>query len=154
MSTATNYTLEITVIPGRPRIWRQILVPSDIRLPRLHVVIQRVTGAPDSLQRFFVDSQKRIFGHPTWKDFPKIKSDSRVRLDRLLRNAGDTWAYFSGDGDAWEHIVHLSQVRKTARRLSRATCMAGNSPRDRAGKSANRLFHLQRVNHTLRSIRL
>ena len=116
MSTATNYTLEITVILRRPRMWRIILVPSDIKLPRLHAVIQRAIGAPDTLQRFFIDSQQRIFGHPTWEDFPRIKSDSRVRLDCLLRKAGDALTYFSGDGDDWEHIVHLLRITKAIRR--------------------------------------
>lgn len=114
MSTATNYTLEITVIHRRPRTRRTIQVPSDIKLPRLHTIIQRATGAPNSLQRFFIDSQRRIFGHPTWKDFPRIKSDSRVRLDHLLRESGDTLGHFSGDGEDWEHAVKLLKAETKA----------------------------------------
>jgi len=152
MSTATNYTLEITVIPRRPRIGRIIRVPSDIKLPRLHAIIQRATGAPDSLQRFFIDSQRRIFGHPTWKDFPRIKSDSRVKLDRLLQKAGDALTYFAGDGDDWEHIVHLLRVTKTVRRPGRATCLAGNSGHDTAIPSATSRSHLRTVGHTRRQV--
>lgn len=126
MSTATNYTLEITVIHRRPRTRRTIQVPSDTKLPGVHTIIQRATGAPESLQRFFIDSQRRIFGHPTWKDFRRIKSDSRVRLDRLLHERGEMLRYFSGDGEDWEHSIKLLKIERSIRRLKRATDVAGN----------------------------
>ena len=39
-----TYQLKITVKGAKPLIWRRILVPSDIRLDRLHMVIQVAMG--------------------------------------------------------------------------------------------------------------
>ena len=71
MSSPIRYTLKISVTLVRPAIWRRILVPADIKLPRLHAVIQIVTGAPDSLQHFFIDSQKTVYANPAWEDLPR-----------------------------------------------------------------------------------
>ena len=149
MSTTITYTLEITVLPLDSKVWRRILVPSDISLSRLHAVLQIATGGPRSLQRFFIDSHKRIFGHPTWEDFPKIKSDSRVKLDRLLLTTGDTLAYYAGEGDEWEHVVQLLKVTISAMRLRHATCLAGNGhPLERYERTAG-VFRRSAVNQTL-----
>ena len=152
MSTTINYTLEITVLPIDPKVWRRILVPSDISLSRLHAILQIATGASGSLQRFFIDNHKRIFGHPTWKDFPKIKSDARVRLDRLLLRPGDSLAYYAGEEDEWEHVVQLLKVTVSAMRLHRATCLAGDGHRGGRYERAAGLFRRSAVNQTLSQV--
>ena len=40
----TSYQLKITLDNVKPTIWRRVLVPSTIRLPHLHIVIQEVMG--------------------------------------------------------------------------------------------------------------
>ena len=154
MQASVGYILKITVTLARPIIWRRVLVPADIKLPRLHAVIQIVTDAPDSLQHFFIDSQKTVYANPAWEDFPKIKTGRDVRLRRLLTRPGDRLAYYCGEDDEWEHTVELLKVTETDRNAGRAACLAGN--RHCLGRYERRKggFLLSVVNRALQRVRV
>jgi len=128
MRTPENFTLKVTVTLSRPMIWRHIVVPSDIRLHRLHSVIQAATGASDSPQHFFIDRHKTVYADPSWKDLPRIRPGREFSLNGLLRRVGDRMAYFSGEHEEWEHTVDLLEIAESAERLKRATCLSGNPP--------------------------
>jgi hypothetical protein len=150
MKSKISYTLKITIVQLHPAIWRQLLVPSDIRLPRLHSVIRIVTGAPDSLQYFFIDSQKTIYVNPSWDDLPRVRSGRDVSLARLLTRPGDRLAYYSGDDNEWEHTIELLEITTNDERVRRAACVAGNNPRKHGQRTGG--FLLSTVNRALQLV--
>ena len=44
---AEIYQIKVTLLGSKPPIWRRIQVPGDIRLDRLHTVLQIVMGWED-----------------------------------------------------------------------------------------------------------
>ncbi len=46
--TVPIYQLKVTLKGSKPPIWRRILVPSDMRLGKLHQILQVVMGWTDS----------------------------------------------------------------------------------------------------------
>lgn len=154
MNTPISYILKITVTLVRPAVWRRIVVPADIKLARLHAVIQIVTGAPDSLQHFFIDRRQIVYANPAWKDLPKIKSGRDVSLVRLLDRPGDRLAYYCGDDDEWEHTVELLKVAEAVGRIRRAACVAGNRHCPRQHEHRKGRFLLSAVNRALQRVRV
>jgi len=152
MNSKISYTLKITVIQLRRPLWRRLLVPSDIKLPRLHSVIQIVTGARSSLQHFFIDSQKTVYADPSWEDLPRVISGRDVSLATLLKRPGDRLTYYSGDDHEWEHTVELVKITGNAARPRRAVCVAGNGPGKHAGR--NGAFPVSVLNRALHQVRV
>jgi len=152
MRTPVSYTLKVTVILVRPVVWRQIVVPSDITLQRLHAVIQITTGARDSIQHFFIDRRKTVYANPAWKNLPRIKSGRRVSLKKLLGRPGDRLTYYCGDDDEWEHEVELIKITTAGRRIARAYCVAGNRRCLERNEHRKGKFSLSVVSRALRVI--
>ena len=70
------YQLKITLKGSKPPIWRRVVVPGDMRLNRLHDVIQIAMGWTDShLHQFVVETRSAptYFGVPD-QDFDYIGS--------------------------------------------------------------------------------
>ena len=154
MNTFGAYELHITLPMIRPRVWLRIVVPDDIRLCRLHHVIQAITGARDTGQYFFIDGRRTVFADPVLIHHSHVKAGSDVELRDVLGISENRLRYFSGDDDSWEHAIELLNVVQTARRPNRATFVAGN--RRISGRFAGRKgpLDLPGVNRTLRSIRV
>ncbi len=122
---SVGFVLRVTVTFGHPKFWRRIVVPADIKLPRLHAVIQIATGAIEAHQHFYVGGDKTVYAHPSWDDLPRIRNGSSVRLDELLHRAGDEVGYFSGDSDEWEHVIELLEITRSSGCIG-AACLGGN----------------------------
>jgi len=148
------YDLRVTIIHARPKIWRRLVVPADISLSGLHTVIQIATGAPDSGQHFFKDSQKTIYADPAWDDLPKIKPSCDVKLERLMSRPGDRMAYFCGSDDEWEHAVELLEITDADGRVSGAHCLGGSQQNRGDGECRSRNFSLSAVNRALRRLKV
>ena len=149
-----NFILKVTMDLVHPPIWRRILVPADIKLSRLHTVIQIVTGATDSIQHFFIDSQRTIYANPAWEDLPKIKSGRDVGLATILSRPGDRLAYYCGDDDEWEHTVELLKITEVVSRSDRAACLAGDQACLRRDARHRGKFLLSAVNRALQRLRV
>jgi hypothetical protein len=152
MNTSISYTLKITEISRA--IWRRVLVPSDIKLPKLHAIIRIVMGHPEAFQHFFIDDRKTIYASPAWRDLPKIRSGRNVSLRRLLSRPGDQLTYFCGDDDKWEHRVKLLTIAESRRRPQRPTCLAGKGHHPQRFEPAESGFLLSKVNRALRRMKI
>jgi hypothetical protein len=121
------YQLKITLKWSDPPIWRRVLVRSDMRLDRLHGVIQRVMGWTDShLHHFIVgrtfygiqDREMMGFG-------PRTLSEKRYAVSDLAPAAKRSFVYEYDFGDSWEHKVVLEKILPSDASFKHPVCLAG-----------------------------
>lgn len=118
------FRLTITLRETQPPIWRRVLVPEDITLPKLHTVIQVTMGWTNSHLHQF-DHHGGIYGTPDPDfDFP-IHSEKRVKLKQLLHFPGELLVYEYDFGDGWEHEVRLDAIEPNREDVPVPSCVAG-----------------------------
>lgn len=111
MPTPSVAVLKITLDDVRPTVMRRIVVPANIRLDRLHLVIQAAMGWTNSHLYEF-----RIGGAGWGEPDPDGGYDGPLdakkgRLSAVLADAGrKTFSYLYDFGDAWSHTVKLEKI--------------------------------------------
>ncbi|HAT50510.1 MAG: plasmid pRiA4b ORF-3 family protein [Nitrospirae bacterium] len=103
------YHLRLSLIDSSPEIWRQLIVPADIPLDRLHDVFQISMGWMDCHLHEFQ------FGESRYTSSPESPTDGldegMFRLCDLAKRKGSKFGYLYDFGDSWAHHV---EVEKTA----------------------------------------
>src|SRR3954471_11077541 len=110
MSLDTIARLKIKLDEVKPTVLRRIEVPFDIRLDRLHLVIQAAMGWTNShLYELLAGGVGWGVPDPGWSDGPR---DARkARLDAVLEDVGTrTLRYVYDFGDGWEHTIKVEQL--------------------------------------------
>lgn len=113
----------------RPSIWRRLLVPADIKLPKLHAVLQASMGWTDShLHRFSYEqtNYEPAFQMEEAWDPDESQDEAKVRLSAVLNREGDWLLYQYDFGDNWEHEVRVEKLLPAPpSRARQAVCLAG-----------------------------
>ena len=110
MTADTIARLKITLDDVEPLVLRRIEVPFDIRLDRLHEVLQAAMGWGNShLYEICAGGVGWGLTDPDWPDGPL---DARkARLDRIVEDTGaKTLRYLYDFGDGWEHTVKIERL--------------------------------------------
>src|SRR4029077_4994020 len=104
------------------KIWRRLLVPSDLTLAKLHDVIQVAMGWHDAhLHEFRVGDE--TYGAP---DIESDAMDERkVRLHQVLGRAGAKALYTYDFGDSWEHRIVVEKSLPADPKLNYPVCTGG-----------------------------
>lgn len=110
--------VKVSLLRSEPLIWRRIEVPADIRLDKLHEVLQRTMGWYDShLHQFYKRSGLRrdieFFGLPDPDhdfDGPPTIDERTVRLNELIGVREGKLIYEYDFGDSWEHELVIERV--------------------------------------------
>ncbi|SIR39907.1 pRiA4b ORF-3-like protein [Rhizobium sp. RU35A] len=102
--------LKITLDDVEPVVMRRIKMPFDIRLDRLHLMLQTALGWTNShLYEFCIKNIGFGMPNPTWGDGPLD-----VRKATLLSAVEDTGAksfrYLYDFGEGWEHSVKIERI--------------------------------------------
>lgn len=118
--------LRISLLDSRPLVWRSVVVPETIKLPKLHQVIQAVMGWHDSHLHEFVFSTGH-YGEPTEFDEPgSVHPEAKVALNKVLGGGWNTFQYQYDFGDDWQHLVQVEDVLPPANENGSAVrCLAG-----------------------------
>jgi len=92
----------------RPKVWRRVLVPASIRLPKLHVVLLRVMGWDGGHLHEFEFAEGRYgIPDPDWPD-ESMDDESKVTLTKALGSSTTfTWTYDFGDD--WAHKIKVER---------------------------------------------
>ena len=119
--------LKVSLLYIRPTIWRRLLVPASIKLPKFHTVLQLGFGWTDSHLHAFrlghVSYEPRY--EDNWDDSSLPRHDeSKFRLADLLHAKGDRLIYEYDFGDSWQHDVRVEKVLPVTHVLP-AACTAG-----------------------------
>lgn len=118
--------LRIPLLGVEPAVWRQVLVPESITLPKLHQVIQAAMGWQNShLHEFEINGVCYGQPDPEWyQGSGAVKSESGVRLGQCLRNLS-SFTYVYDFGDDWHHLVHIEERVRPDQPLLKPMCLAG-----------------------------
>lgn len=103
---ASKYVLRITLVGSSPRVWREIAVPSTIKLTSLAHVIVLAMGWEESHLSMFKKWKKEYHVYmdgADMYDYP-IEDASKFALCDLL-GAGEEMTFIYDFGDNWRHTV-------------------------------------------------
>jgi len=117
-SDETFHLLRITLVDVKPAVWRELLVPSKIRLDWLHLVIQIAMGWDNThMHEFIVGTLRdgRRFGWPNPDDdplfgLPATENESKFTLAQIAPAKGNKFRYWYDFGDDWYHLVSVKGV--------------------------------------------
>ncbi|MCK5463263.1 MAG: plasmid pRiA4b ORF-3 family protein, partial [Bacteroidales bacterium] len=109
--TKTVYQIQIALKGSKPKIWRRVLIPSDISMSDFHYVIQAVMGWTNShlhqfIQHglFYTEPQEGMWDEMDAEDYTDL------RVSDLLTREKDTLIYEYDFGDSWGHQITLEKV--------------------------------------------
>jgi hypothetical protein len=107
---------------SKPPVWRRLLVPTDMRLHRLHDVIQTSMGWTDTHLHVF-STPAGDYGVPD----PELgfRSERNAELGQFLRQQGDRIQYAYDFGDGWEHDIVLEKRLDIDAGGQLPACLAG-----------------------------
>lgn len=112
----TLHHLTIVLKNLKPVIRREVLVPSDLRLDRLHQVIQVTMGWEDlHLHEIIVGSLRdgERYGTPMSDPFasgPATRNETKFTLRQIAPDKGGKFLYWYDFGDDWHHEASVKAV--------------------------------------------
>jgi hypothetical protein len=103
--------LKITLDDVVPQVLRRVVVPINIRLDRLHLVIQAAMGWTNShLWEIRVRDIGWGIPDPDWYGGPLDAAKARL-IDVVQDTGAKTFKYIYDFGDGWEHTIKLERSR-------------------------------------------
>src|ERR1041385_2312047 len=105
------YQLMITLQGTKPPVWRRIVVRSDMKLSRLHRVIQDVRCWYDChLHHFLTKYARYSEPDPETYDFgPPTLNESRYTVAEIAPTENSSFIYEYDFGDSWQHKMVLEK---------------------------------------------
>ena len=102
--------LKITLDDVESVVMRRIEVPFDIRLDRLHLVLQTALGWTNShLYEFRIKNIGFGMPDPTWGDCP-LDARKATLLSAVEDTGANSFKYLYDFGDGWEHSVKIERI--------------------------------------------
>lgn len=127
------YQIQIALKEAKPKIWRRVLVDSDILLVDFHRIIQTTMGWKNSHLHVFSDGIQEYAP----KEFEiEYTIDSRtISLDKILKAEKSKIKYEYDFGDSWEHTITLEKILPPDSQIQIPKCIAGkrNCPPENCG---------------------
>lgn len=136
--------LRIRLQGVEPAVWRQVLVPESITLPKLHQVIQAAMGWRNSHLHEFEINRVR-YGQPDlmWDSGPEgLIAENGIDLKQSL-GCMSSFEYLYDFGDDWRHLVQVEARVRSDQPLLKTMCLAGDGacpPEDVGGVSGYQHF--------------
>lgn len=121
------YQLKITLKWSKPPIWRRVVVRADMRLDRLHDVIQKVMGWTNShLHQFILG--RTYYGEPDleFEDMgSKMLNEKKFTVADLAPAAKKKFIYEYDFGDGWAHNIVVEKTLPADPAFKHPFCLAG-----------------------------
>ncbi len=127
--------LKMTLHWSEPKIWRRIVVASDMPVEDLHYAIQIAMGwENEHLHHFYkVVNRVRVFYEPDTEDFfagyfdflPKKLNYEKLKVVDLVQNPKDKLFYEYDFGDGWLHDIVLEKLLPMEEDFTAPRCIEG-----------------------------
>jgi Plasmid pRiA4b ORF-3-like protein len=124
------FQIQVVLLGFKPKIWRRILIPSDLLLSDFHKIIQTTMGWTNSHLHHFIKNgiyySVKFPDDDFWDN--KINVDykkKKVCISDILNieKAKITYEYDFGDG--WIHDIILEKILLFDENVKYPTCLAG-----------------------------
>ena len=100
------WQVRIELLEVTPRVWRRVLIPEDLKLPKLHYILQTCMGWTNSHLHEFVLGGKRYSPHdPEFSDELEQLDEQRVVLANAIGHEARCFDYIYDFGDSWHHVA-------------------------------------------------
>lgn len=111
---------------SKPPVWRRVLVPTTMRLDRLHDVIQAAMGWTDTHLHAF-EAGGVDYGPPD----PELDhvDERRTAIGDVLSEPRGRMRYVYDFGDYWQHDVVVEKVLEAERGARYPICVTGKGRR-------------------------
>lgn len=121
------YQLKITLKWSKPAIWRRVVVRADMKLDRLHEVIQCAMPWTNShLHQFILG--RTYYGKPD-REFggmgSEMLNEKRYTLAQIAPAAKKKFIYEYDFGDGWHHDVVVEKILSPDASFKHPVCLAG-----------------------------
>ncbi|MFQ6613634.1 MAG: plasmid pRiA4b ORF-3 family protein [Fidelibacterota bacterium] len=128
--TKKTYQIQIALRRSKPKIWRRLLVPSDLLLPDFHKVIQTSMGWTNShLHQFIKDRtfyREKLDEDYFWGEMNEVDY-STIKISDLLKKEHDKIVYEYDFGDSWEHDIILEKIENDGVDKNIPICLTGKN---------------------------
>lgn len=120
------YELHVELEDIEPPIWRRLLVPAKITLPKLHDLLQLAMGWTDSHLHSFTIGHN-TFGSADVDDFGELNmlDERRRTLEATLGDRIREFSYEYDFGDSWRCRVTVEPLPHRSAELSYPLCIGG-----------------------------
>ncbi len=124
---APTYQIKITLLDTDPPIWRRVLVPGSIALPKLHRVIQAAMSWSNDHLHEFAFREKRQSPEERLRAFfvPRNRRPQPKTLAGRVPNRGSKFRYTYDFGDCWVHEILVEKVLPPDAAAVLPVCVAG-----------------------------
>lgn len=123
------YQLKINLTGSKPSIWRRVVVRRDMRLDRLHKVIQAAMGWTNSHLHQFITGRRAgstFYGEPDPGGFGTMTlNERRYNVADLAPAAKQKFIYEYDFGDGWEHDLVVEKILPPDASFKHPICLAG-----------------------------
>ncbi|HZS42076.1 MAG TPA: plasmid pRiA4b ORF-3 family protein [Polyangia bacterium] len=121
----TVHQLKVTLRTIRPAIWRRLQVRSEIKLGKLHLVLQDALGWTNShLHQFVIDGVRYGMKTDDGRFEKDLLDENRVKLDAVA-DEKQRFSYEYDFGDGWEHEILVERVLPASPIVRYPVCLAG-----------------------------
>jgi hypothetical protein len=100
------WQLRVELLEVTPRVWRRLLIPEDLTLPRLNYILQTSMGWEHShLHEFILAGRRYSTPDDDLSEELEQLDETRVVLADALGNESRCFDYVYDFGDNWHHVV-------------------------------------------------
>jgi len=128
--TKMTYQIQIALRGSKPKIWRRILVPSDLLLSDFHKIIQTTMGWTNSHLHQFIKNRtyysRKMADDDFWGEMDNVDY-SKMKISDLLKKEKDKIIYEYDFGDGWEHDIILEKIDTNGENKNIPTCLTGKN---------------------------
>jgi hypothetical protein len=136
--TKEIFQIQIALKDFKPKIWRRILIPSDVLLSDFHMIIQISMGWTNSHLHQFIKNRTyysmRMVEDDLWEDMGSVDYE-KMKISDLLKKEEEKIVYEYDFGDSWEHDIILEKILPIDTDLKYPICLTGkmNCPPEDCG---------------------
>lgn len=126
--TKKIFQIQIALEGSKPKIWRRVLIPSDLLLSDFHTIIQITMGWSNShLHQFIKDDTfytMKMNENSLWEDMDTVDY-KKMKVSDLLKNEKEEIVYEYDFGDSWEHAITLEKILPVDDSVKYPICLTG-----------------------------
>jgi Plasmid pRiA4b ORF-3-like protein len=123
-----SWQLKIQLLDVIPTIWRRLVVPETITLPKLHQVFQAALGWTNShLHEFVIGGVRYSEPDPDFDDELGHVDERGIKLHKALGIDARCFDYVYDFGDDWHHVVLVEDQHIDAKRRTSIRCIDGEN---------------------------